>query len=492
MIPGAGSTAGRVAVFLTLLGILGFSLRVLFGLGFSGYVAGDAPSYDALAKALAEGRGYVNSHTGEPTAFRPPGYPFFLAAVYRAYPQADLRLFRVLQAVLSACTILAVYSLARACAERKIALVAAALFAVYPSSIFFSALLITETLAVFLLVLFLLLLTRAIREEGRRRTAWLAASGVLLGLSTLVRPITLLLPLYLIALLLLVRRPLPINGKQAAVALFGFCLVLLPWTVRNYQRFHRLVPVCTVGGVVIWQGLQPDPRGYGFTPWEQIEQVLPPELDEVEAYHFLVKDTLRFAIRHPARTLWLSVVKVASLFSPFDGKRCGFRSSFNPIYGVVLMSALWAAWKYGRASIVLKLFGAVIFYFILMSVVFYGSPRFRLAFEPLLIVFSAVGIVSLYRGGNKWSGRYLLWAVLGLNLLFYVIANPLIRRAQTAESRLSFQTHAPGSPDRFENHALGHFGLPLPAFRENNRHLSDRETAEKGSVQHFDQKGIAL
>src|SRR5215471_10239563 len=42
----------------------------------------DAADYHQIATSLADGHGYVNSG-GEPTAWRPPGYPIFLSLIYR-------------------------------------------------------------------------------------------------------------------------------------------------------------------------------------------------------------------------------------------------------------------------------------------------------------------------------------------------------------------------------------------------------------------------
>src|SRR5919201_5930591 len=44
----------------------------------------DAWGYDYHARSLAIGEGYGLSHE-RPTAFRPPGYPFFLAGVYKVF-----------------------------------------------------------------------------------------------------------------------------------------------------------------------------------------------------------------------------------------------------------------------------------------------------------------------------------------------------------------------------------------------------------------------
>ncbi len=46
----------------------------------------DEKSYDQLARQLIAGQGHV-SDNGRPTAFRPPGYPWLLSAVYRLWPR---------------------------------------------------------------------------------------------------------------------------------------------------------------------------------------------------------------------------------------------------------------------------------------------------------------------------------------------------------------------------------------------------------------------
>jgi hypothetical protein len=45
--------------------------------------AGDEPVYHGIAANLAEGQGYV--YDGQPTARYGPGYPVFIAAIYRTF-----------------------------------------------------------------------------------------------------------------------------------------------------------------------------------------------------------------------------------------------------------------------------------------------------------------------------------------------------------------------------------------------------------------------
>ncbi|HMI68826.1 MAG TPA: hypothetical protein VK510_02450, partial [Solirubrobacteraceae bacterium] len=65
----------------------------------------DAVDYDTHARSIAEGQGYSKKLAhGRPTAFRPPGYPYFLGGVYkvfgveRAPAQRRLHVARIAQA----------------------------------------------------------------------------------------------------------------------------------------------------------------------------------------------------------------------------------------------------------------------------------------------------------------------------------------------------------------------------------------------------------
>ncbi len=82
----------RIAVVLVALALV---LRLGFMLATPGYApAHDDRDYDRLACGLVAGDGYTRAGpatppegcgegpTGRPTAFRPPGFPMFLAAVY--------------------------------------------------------------------------------------------------------------------------------------------------------------------------------------------------------------------------------------------------------------------------------------------------------------------------------------------------------------------------------------------------------------------------
>src|SRR5262245_48499264 len=70
-----------MAVVLVLL--LGLGLRLQAGLLFPGLLLNDSADYHRLAAGLVAGQGYI-TEAGVPTAWRPPGYAYFLAGIYAA------------------------------------------------------------------------------------------------------------------------------------------------------------------------------------------------------------------------------------------------------------------------------------------------------------------------------------------------------------------------------------------------------------------------
>ena len=64
-----------------------FVLRLAYVDATPGYVLRhDAVDYDVHARSIAQGEGFSKTLAhGRPTAFRPPGYPYFLGAVYHVF-----------------------------------------------------------------------------------------------------------------------------------------------------------------------------------------------------------------------------------------------------------------------------------------------------------------------------------------------------------------------------------------------------------------------
>jgi 4-amino-4-deoxy-L-arabinose transferase-like glycosyltransferase len=166
-----------------------------------------------------------------------PLYDGLLAGLFRLTGPDPLAA-RALQVVLSTATIAGVYALAAAAGSRRAARIAAALCAFDPSLIAFSHYLFSETLFLALLVAAACALFVGRTPRSRPR---LVAAGLLFGLATLTRSVGLyFLPLWALVEALRGRRR---EAADALAVLALTLLVVLPWTLRNYQKYDAFLLV---------------------------------------------------------------------------------------------------------------------------------------------------------------------------------------------------------------------------------------------------------
>lgn len=205
-----------------------------------------------------------------PTAYMPPGYPFFLAFFIWLFGDnaRALAAARYAQALLMVGSVYLTWRLGKQLAGRWGGLGAAALVAFYPPLVLINGLLLTETLFTFLFLLFANLWLSTPLERPRCSLVL----GALSGLATLVRPTGFLLfaaaATWLVATLLR-RKFLDKLTWLAFISLVvAFCLVLTPWWVRNALVFHRFIPFTASGGNPLLLGTYVNLEGikYGWHP----------------------------------------------------------------------------------------------------------------------------------------------------------------------------------------------------------------------------------
>ena len=209
-----------------------FFLRLAFALTVPDQrlLIGDQLDYASIADNLLVGGGFA-VHPGIPTPDRAPLYPLVMAAVYKSVAHSHVAVL-ALQAALGGATCLLLLFLLRETLENETAARIAAWLAVFhPVLIVYCGRLLTETLFTFLTALSMLLLVRHLRH-GRPWEAVL--SGLVMGLATVVRPGSLLMPWLALGLMLMYgrKRALPWLGYAAV-----FYLTLVPWLSRNEELF---------------------------------------------------------------------------------------------------------------------------------------------------------------------------------------------------------------------------------------------------------------
>jgi len=256
--PKAAASSSGGALWLCALALAAFAVRgVLLLLEPQCGLAGDEASWVALGT-----RELGRPHRGLSPfrvrlLFYPPLYPYFIAILQRAL--GSLAAVTWVQAAVGALLVPAVGRAGRFAFSPRVGLLAAALVAFYPDFVWFSTHFWSETLFV---VLLWWALERILRADAGPSTGAAATAGVLWGLATLTRELTLYLAP--VALLWILRgearrrtpRASPAVRAAAAFAL-ALVLTLLPWTIRNAIVFHAFIPVSTMGGSNLWQGNVP-------------------------------------------------------------------------------------------------------------------------------------------------------------------------------------------------------------------------------------------
>ena len=190
-----------------------------------------------------------------PEVIRTPVYPAFVAVVYRLFGVGQLPV-ALAQTGLFVLIVLAVFAIASRVTSPTIAIAASALTALFPPIPYFGALVMTE---VWTTLLFTIAMWVSVRTLTEPSPGGFALLGVLLGLTTLSRPVFVLMPaalagIWFVVLPLLRIKPRP-SLAHGAVMLALVGVTLLPWFSYNYATLGRFT-LSPAGGVGrgIWEG----------------------------------------------------------------------------------------------------------------------------------------------------------------------------------------------------------------------------------------------
>ncbi|MHC5057599.1 MAG: ArnT family glycosyltransferase [Planctomycetota bacterium] len=258
--PVTATTSVLVALFAVRLA--GGALTISRG----SFLCTDGEDYYELAANVAAGRGYVVDRVRwfepprplpAPDFCRPPLLPLTLAVFYSFLPDS-LWLATAFIAAIGAAGACVCALLARKLWGEASFAPALALAGAWPVFVFFSAFLATEAPMILALAGVMLAMVSLARdaEAPRGRLAWRSAlTGVLLGLSALVRPTMLvgfgLVPLWAWMALRATRAR---RVLVAGIVLAAACATVAPWTARNYATSGDLIPVTSFGGYTFWLG----------------------------------------------------------------------------------------------------------------------------------------------------------------------------------------------------------------------------------------------
>lgn len=410
------STQGWLAV-LVLLALVARVVVVLATPHFSPLE--DSVAYDTDAVKLATTGTFPGSqetlHAG-PTAFYPPFFPLVLAGLYKIVgvdPSTRWEAARLLEAVLGAVVVGLVGLIAMRIWDRRVALVSAGIAAVFPSLVLIGSSILSESLFI-PLVLAAVWAALVYRDVGRLR--WAALAGVMLGCAALTRGNGILMTVPIGWLLWGPRPAWSWAAWRAPLLSLGIVVVMLvPWTVRNAERFHRFVPIATETGYTLegtfnaavqqreqrWPAMWVMPQ-----PLTQQLYRQDPHADEASISQTLTSDALAYIRRHPVsllKTAYWNTVRLLDLtpsieraYAPFE--RYPTWLAMLSVYAFWLLLPLCIAGAASRsarrAPRALWACPAVLY---LSTVWLLGMTRGRSPADPFLIMLAALAVVELWR-----------------------------------------------------------------------------------------------
>jgi 4-amino-4-deoxy-L-arabinose transferase-like glycosyltransferase len=386
----------------------------------------DARDFERHAQSIADGHGYPPPQLGTvgPTAFRPPLYPVALAAV-RAVG-LGLTTERLLGALLGVATVLLVYLIACRIWGPRIALVAAAITAVFPPLAFLSATVLSEVL---FLPLVLASVLAALRYRDDRRLRWALAAGVLCGLAALTRTVGLPIAVALAAGAW-VGRP---RFSRAAlvpplVVLVATALTVTPWVVRNTLAFDRYVGLSTAAPWALGATYNEEARARAKHPGEAVVNPVRTqrllitkrnELDEAALMDLINERARRFMSKHPGYVVETMAWNVARVFDV--ERQAPFKRSYQAATlqalgtarlasPVLILGSLYVVLLLALAGIVVEarrtprapaFVWAVPVILIVPAVVIYALPRYRAPADPFLVMLAAVAAAAPWQRGRR-------------------------------------------------------------------------------------------
>lgn len=366
------------------------------------------------ARYIARGDGFINPWSGLPTALWPPGYAFFLGALYRLFPD-DFLVAGIANAGWGAVTASGVYALGRAAGGKVAGMASGLAFALLPGQVVFSSLTMSETLSTATLVLLTLAALRWSPARGGPAMAMALGAGV--GLSACVR------------------------AGSGADSTSGPRMVLADWW-RGLEADVVVGYACNVRGVGcpraldgskrararradlrelesrgnLWMGHHDGATG-GMDPhvYPESFEHPPPQRREAAKAEVMLEDGLRFMLTHPVEEARFAVNKVRLLWrsdtvgldwnegygrTPIfdDERREVVRGVVNGAYFAVLATGaagLLVGFARGNAAALMTLLSVL---WTAGHILFFGDPTFHV---PVMFAL-CVGVGVMTRTGMQF------------------------------------------------------------------------------------------
>jgi 4-amino-4-deoxy-L-arabinose transferase-like glycosyltransferase len=374
--------------------VLVFLLALLTRIAFimtqqNGFYFPDSIGYSRTAVNLIASGGFGAGYD------RAPGYPLFLASVYSVLGESIFAV-RIVESFIGASLAVLIALIGNRIGDETIGLVAGGLWSVYPIAIFITGLIYPANLAAFLMAL---CVWSALPCQGKEFSATkLFAAGLFSGLAALTIPVVLLTIVALVAWIFFWTAHSRV--WLAFLFLLGSSLTVLPWTVRNYAVYGRLVPLqSNVERHLPAMSTVRKNRDIG-----RLDAIL--ERPDIFATH-VIKNFLGFWELSPNRIRMADQdyrdrlharhdkLVQSTIFTPNRLINAVSILSTGPVFlfAIIGTALVWIRKDRARE---LSLLYLVVLSFAVGYAFFVGRLRYRAPIEPYIIILSAYGISHVY------------------------------------------------------------------------------------------------
>lgn len=362
---------------------------------------GDDGAYDRIAaKLLYEGQ-YDN-------AWYPPGYPLFLTLLYAVFGRSWLAV-RLVQALLGAATCVLLLRLGGRLFGERVGAISGVALAVYPGHVYMCWRLMGEVLYSALLVYSVILAVQLLESPRPLRSGWL---GAMLGAAQLVKSNLFAFPPLLVAWFAFAARAgRRIRLACVAAMIGGVALASVVTPVANsLSPGGRAVALPGNAGRTLWFANNPAADGYwirgettaagrAFIERQGLTEALE-QADEFERDKLYRELAITWIRENPGQFLALCYKKLRNAFGVFP-RALSLEGSWAAQLVQAVSYGLVAPFALVGTLIAIPRFRpcaplyAVLFSYLLMVVIFYGTPRFTLIIIPFLLIFASCSAALL-------------------------------------------------------------------------------------------------
>ena len=457
---------------LAIIALIAAALRIWWA-QYSPTVPGpprfdDSVFYYNMAQNIAEGRGYVHPASGLATAQWPPGYPAFLAAIF-VFTGPSVTAAEFANAGLGALTAVLASALALLLGRDRIAAVVSAMIvAVTPSLVMASGVVWSETLFTALFVLGLVLVVLAPRHDGRSRWGLVIALGVVAAAATYVREAGFVLVPAAVVFWMWDAMPRRDAARAAAATIAIALLLILPWSIRNYNTLDVPVLVSSSAAGNFWEGHHQPGQGSNTIVLEHGPLNRPG--GEADINRAMWREGWDYVRAHPWEEIKAPFWKTRDLYqgdpagmdlndayglTPFasDETRERWLLLSDLVYYAVLIAAAVGVVAAGWRSPLVRLVLPVALLWTLGHVAFFATPRFHLPLIPLFAVCAGYGfafigraVVGRLRHGNSLTDKRAASAAMLLMAMIAAGSGAAFLYAQTGSASSSDEVGAIDAP----------------------------------------------